>query len=105
VVEGPKKDAVVTGQKPFDDKGIKKIKLITANVNNDKPVKEQSNKMPDLKGMSLRKCIKVVSAMGIDYKVNGFGKVTKQSPEPGNILSKNQVVIINCAEQETSAGQ
>jgi cell division protein FtsI/penicillin-binding protein 2 len=95
VVEGPKKDAVVTGQKPFDDKGIKKIKLITANVNNDKPVKEQSNKMPDLKGMSLRKCIKVVSAMCIDYKVNFFGKVTKQSPEPGNILSKNQVVIIN----------
>ena len=61
-----------------------------------KQVKDGSIKMPDLKGLSLRKCIKVISALGIDYKVNGTGKVTAQVPEAGSQLQKGSQVIINC---------
>jgi cell division protein FtsI/penicillin-binding protein 2 len=101
-VEGAKKDAVVVEQKFFtDEKGAKKIKLVTAGTSAEfKSHKESGIKMPDLKGMSLRKCIKLMSSMGIDYKVNGFGKVSTQSPEAGSVISKNNVVIINCGQSD-----
>jgi cell division protein FtsI/penicillin-binding protein 2 len=101
-VEGAKKNAVVVGQQFFtDDKGAKKIKLVTASSTGEfKPQKESGTKMPDLKGMSMRKCIKLMSSMGIDYKVNGFGKVSTQSPEPGSVISKGNIVVINCGQSD-----
>jgi beta-lactam-binding protein with PASTA domain len=106
VVEGPKKNAVVIEQKSFEEKGVKKIKLVTSSsFTTNKPVKESGSKMPDVKGMSMRKCIKILSSLGIEYKISGYGKVTGQSPDAGTIISKNQVVIINCGEQELTAKQ
>ncbi len=101
-VEGARKDAVVVEQKFItDDKGAKKLKLVTAGTSAEvKTQKESGVKMPDLKGMSLRKCIKLMSSMGIDYKVNGFGKVATQSPEAGAVIPKNNVVIINCGQSD-----
>ena len=99
-VEGPRKNAIVISQASItDEKGIKKIKLVTAGAN-DKYIKENSIKMPDLHGMSVRKCIKIMSTLGVDYKVNGSGKVTVQVPEAGTQLAKNQTVIINCDSPE-----
>jgi len=96
-VEGPRKNAIVVSQESItDEKGAKKIKLVTAGANNDKFTKENGLKMPDLRGMSVRKCIKIMSTLGVDYKVNGSGKVTVQVPEAGTQLAKNQTVIINC---------
>jgi cell division protein FtsI/penicillin-binding protein 2 len=96
-VEGPRKNAIVVSQESItDEKGAKKIKLVTAGANNDKFTKENGLKMPDLRGMSVRKCIKIMSTLGVDYKVNGSGKVSVQVPEAGTQLAKNQTVIINC---------
>lgn len=97
-VEGARKNAIVVSQEQFtDEKGNRKIKLITAGANHDNNIdKENFVKMPDLRGMSVRKCIKVMSTLGIDYKVNGCGKVITQVPEAGTQLAKNQRVIINC---------
>ncbi|MEO8513200.1 MAG: penicillin-binding transpeptidase domain-containing protein [Ignavibacteria bacterium] len=97
-VEGPRKNAIVVSQEMVTgEKGGKVIKLVTAGGGSDnKSLKESGMKMPDLKGMSLRKCIKVISSMGLDFKVNGCGKVSMQVPEAGVILGKNQTVIINC---------
>lgn len=101
-VEGAKNNAVVVEQKFFtDERGARKIKLVTASSSAEfNPQKQSAVKMPDLKGMSLRKCIKLMSSMGIDYKVNGFGKVATQSPEAGAVLSKNQAVVINCGQSD-----
>ena len=99
-VEGPRKNAIVISQESItDEKGIKKIKLVTAGAN-DKYTKDNSIKMPDLHGMSVRKCIKIMSTLGVEYKVNGSGKVTVQVPEAGTQLAKNQTVIINCDSPE-----
>lgn len=97
-VEGARKNAIVVSQEQFtDEKGNRKIKLVTAGANQDDKLNKDSHvKMPDLRGMSVRKCIKVMSTLGIDYKVNGCGKVTAQVPEAGTQLAKNQQVIINC---------
>jgi beta-lactam-binding protein with PASTA domain len=53
--------------------------------------------MPEVKGMSLRKCVKILSSMGIEYKINGSGKVTSQSPEAGAKLTQNKQVEIKCS--------
>ena len=97
-VEGARKNAIVVSQEQFtDEKGNRKIKLVTAGANQDDKLNKDSHvKMPDLRGMSVRKCIKVMSTLGIDYRVNGCGKVTTQVPEAGTQLAKNQQVIINC---------
>ncbi len=97
-IEGPKKNAVVVSQSiASDDKGKKIMKLVTAGGNSDnRSAKDNNVKMPDLKGMSLRKCIKMMSSLGMDFKVNGSGKVSNQQPEAGAVLGKNQTVIINC---------
>lgn len=97
-VEGARKNAIVVSQEQFtDEKGNRKIKLVTAGANQDDKLNKDSHvKMPDLQGMSVRKCIKVMSTLGIDYRVNGCGKVTTQVPEAGTQLAKNQQVIINC---------
>lgn len=98
-VEGGKKDAVVVEQKFFtDEKGAKKIKLITVTSSNDNKNNKDGLKMPDLRGMSMRKCIKLMSSMNIDYKVNGFGRVVTQSPEPGAVISRQHAAVINCAQ-------
>ena len=97
-IEGPKKNAYVVDQQVTDvSEKSKKIKLVTLNQKETgKSVKENDMIMPDTKGLSMRKCIKVLSSMGIEYKISGSGKVVSQKPDPGSILTKNQSIIINC---------
>jgi cell division protein FtsI/penicillin-binding protein 2 len=96
-IDGLKKNAVVVGQKEFiDEKGVRKIKLITSGGEFGSSLKESALKMPELQGVSMRKCIKLLSALGIEYQINGYGKVMSQNPEPGTVLNKNQVIVINC---------
>lgn len=97
-IEGARKNALVVSHSYInDEKGIKKLRLITAAGSGDnKSLKETGVKMPDLRGMSLRKCLKQISSLGIEYKINGSGKVMQQNPEPGGIIGRNQKVIIDC---------
>jgi cell division protein FtsI/penicillin-binding protein 2 len=98
-IDGPLKNAVVIDQKVFRgnrNNEIKKVSLVTKSVtNNIKPVRDNT-KMPDVKGLSLRKCVKVVSSLGLDYKINGSGRVINQLPEAGSPLTRNQQIVINC---------
>lgn len=100
-ISGPKKNSVVTDQKITIDENnhrIKNIVLITGLTS--KVVKDSPPVMPDLKGLSVRKSIKIVSSMGADFKVNGHGKVVETQPDAGSVLNKNQQIVINCAESK-----
>ncbi|MCC7158544.1 MAG: transpeptidase family protein, partial [Ignavibacteria bacterium] len=101
-IEGAKKNALVNSQQFVKDENGNNIMRLTtsAGVNEIELQKDNPAKMPDLKGMSLRKCIFTLSTMGFDYKVTGTGKVTGQMPDPGETLIKNQTVIINCDNPE-----
>jgi cell division protein FtsI/penicillin-binding protein 2 len=97
-INGPKKNAVVVDQKVTRGNRvgtIEKVLLYTKNSIDNKPVKENV-KMPDIKGLSVRKCVKLVSSLGFEYKINGSGKVISQTPEAGSVLTKSQQIIINC---------
>ncbi len=97
-IEGPKKNAIVVDQKVTRGSKagtIEKVLLYTKNSSESKPVKDNI-KMPDVKGLSLRKCVKLVSSLGFEYKINGSGKVISQLPEAGAVLTKSQQIVINC---------
>jgi cell division protein FtsI/penicillin-binding protein 2 len=100
-ISGPKKNSVVTDQKITIDENnhrIKNIVLITGLTS--KVVKDTPPVMPDLKGLSVRKSIKIISSMGADFKVNGHGKVVDTQPDAGSMLNKNQQIVINCVESK-----
>jgi membrane peptidoglycan carboxypeptidase len=97
-IEGPKKNAIVIDQKVTRGNKagtIEKVLLFTKNNTESKPIKDNI-KMPDVKGLSIRKCVKLVSSLGYEYKINGSGKVISQLPEAGAVLVKNQQIVINC---------
>jgi cell division protein FtsI/penicillin-binding protein 2 len=101
-IEGPKKNSVVADQDIVysDDNSKNRIKLVTKSINEQGsvPLKHDTPLiMPEVKGMSLRKCVKILSSMGIEYKINGSGKVTSQSPEAGAKLTQNKQVEIKCS--------
>ncbi len=96
-VSGSRKNAVVISQEQVSgDKGEKILKLVTSQSLNHVSTKDNTAKMPDLRGLSLRKCLKVLSGLGVDYKLSGSGKVFSQSPDAGTLLGKNQTIVINC---------
>ena len=72
------------------------MKLVTKGRENIPANNENELKIPDISGMSLRSCIKVLSSLGVEFKINGCGKVISQSPEPGSIAGKNQIITVNC---------
>jgi cell division protein FtsI/penicillin-binding protein 2 len=102
-IDGDSKNAVVTGHKcTGEEEGNFKIILYTKEQNEgEKPPYEVLDhkaelKMPDLTGLSLRKCIKRLSSLGVEYKINGTGRVITQKPEAGSVLRVNSVIVVNC---------
>ena len=55
-----------------------------------------SNKtrVPEVRGLSMRKTMTTLNDYGLKYKINGSGKVYWQSPEPGQIVTKGTVCIV-----------
>ena len=56
------------------------------------------NEMPDLTNYSLRDGIKILTKLGIKYKVNGSGVIVSQSIKAGEKISKNLICNIECKE-------
>ena len=51
-------------------------------------------KVPEVRGLSMRKTMTTLNEFGLRYKINGSGKVYWQSPEPGKIVTKGTVCIV-----------
>lgn len=50
--------------------------------------------IPNVKGMSGMDAVALLENMKVKVKVVGFGKVKRQSIQPGSALSKNQIIIL-----------
>lgn len=50
--------------------------------------------MPDLKGMSLRKSLRLLNEKNVEVKISGSGVVVRQSPKPGAALVGNSICQI-----------
>lgn len=74
-------------EKAVEQKPMKDLKKLLNEFNN--------NKMPDLKGLSLREIISIYPQIKFPkYKITGNGSVVEQYPEPGTKLDKNSEVRI-----------
>ena len=51
-------------------------------------------KVPEVRGLSMRKTMTILNELGLKYKINGSGKVYWQSPEPGQVVTKGTVCIV-----------
>jgi cell division protein FtsI/penicillin-binding protein 2 len=51
--------------------------------------------MPDVRGLSIRKTLEILGAMGIKAKCTGSGYAVKQEPKPGVALQKGKECLIN----------
>ena len=51
-------------------------------------------KVPEVRGLSMRKTMTTLNEFGLKYKINGSGKVYWQSPEPGQVVTKGTVCIV-----------
>ena len=74
-------------EKAVEQKPMKDLKKLLNEFNN--------NKMPDLKGLSLREIISIYPQIKFPkYKITGNGSVVEQYPSPGTKLDKNSEVRI-----------
>ena len=60
------------------------------------------NEMPDITNYSLRDGIKILTKLGIKYKVNGSGVIVSQSVKAGEKISKDLICKIECKELQIS---
>ena len=49
-------------------------------------------KVPELRGLSLRKAIFTLNKNKLKFNVDGSGKVIWQSPKPGSLVSKGSTI-------------
>ena len=49
-------------------------------------------KVPELRGLSLRKAIFTLNENKLKFNVDGSGKVIWQSPKPGSLVSKGSTI-------------
>lgn len=54
--------------------------------------------MPDLKGLTTKEALKILSVLGIKYNINGVGIVSDQSIPTGTKINQNSNCIIKCSE-------
>ncbi len=60
------------------------------------------NVMPDLRGRTVKDALVILNMLGLNYKINGSGVVTKQSIAPGTIIKTNKDCIVNCSESSVT---
>ena len=53
------------------------------------------NRVPDVRGMTLRDALYVLENVGMEVKVTGRGRVTRQSIVPGSKLNNNQKITLD----------
>jgi cell division protein FtsI (penicillin-binding protein 3) len=56
------------------------------------------NLMPDLKGLTTKEALEILSELEIKYKIDGTGIVSGQSIQPGAKINQNSNCVINCSE-------
>jgi cell division protein FtsI (penicillin-binding protein 3) len=71
---------------PKQDSSYDKYYVVEAN--------KKSNRIPDLKGMPGMDAIALLENLGLRVKVNGVGKVKKQSLQAGQNISKNTTIVL-----------
>ena len=71
--------------KKFNDQ----IPVLLSTMNSNNVIR-----VPDVRGKSLKKAIKIISNAGLNIKVEGSGQVISQSPRPGTVLRHKEICLV-----------
>ncbi|NNG27673.1 MAG: transpeptidase family protein, partial [Ignavibacteriaceae bacterium] len=84
---------------------IKPVFVANESLTNEvKPIKVNYSKdinkniMPDLRGKTVKDALVILNMLGLNYKINGSGVVTKQSITPGTVIKIKKECIVDCSE-------
>jgi cell division protein FtsI (penicillin-binding protein 3) len=61
------------------------------------PVRIEGNTVPDVRGMTMRDAVYLLENSGLRVRIEGKGKVRKQSPAHGARIYEGSSVLIECA--------
>jgi cell division protein FtsI (penicillin-binding protein 3) len=61
------------------------------------PVRIEGNTVPDVRGMTMRDAVYLLENSGLRVRIEGRGKVRKQSPAHGARIYEGSTVLIECA--------
>lgn len=64
-------------------------------------LKEQTRTMPDLRGLSLRKALRVLQGIEVKVQVEGSGRIISQSPEAGKALKAGAQCVLTLKKDAT----
>jgi cell division protein FtsI (penicillin-binding protein 3) len=59
----------------------------------------RDQQVPNVRGMSARDAVYILEQLGMSIKLQGRGKVTSQSVEPGSRISKGQEITLRLSEK------
>ena len=87
--------------KPVFVKNESQTKEVKPNTNSySKEINK--NVMPDLRGRTIKDALVILNMLGLNYKINGSGVVTKQSITPGTIIKSKKDCIVDCSESSVT---
>lgn len=76
---------------------------LSSNIKEIENIKPASEIMPDLRGLSLRKSLRLLQGINVELKIQGTGKVIDQKPQPGTSLKGLDECMLILAKQEDIA--
>lgn len=59
--------------------------------------------LPDVRGMTVRQAVAMLSAAGVPVRLSGSGVVVAQDPAPGSARAKNLTMTLRCEQRDWSA--
>lgn len=72
----------------------KQLNIVEKSYSKLEKMNQNGNKIPNVKGMELMDAMPLLENLGLKVQVNGVGKVKSQSINAGEIIQKNQTIIL-----------
>lgn len=72
----------------------KELNIVEKSYSKFEKINQSATKIPNVKGMEVMDAISLLENLGLRVKVNGVGKVKSQSVNAGDIIQKNQTIIL-----------
>ena len=72
----------------------KELNVVEKSYSKFEKINQSATKIPNVKGMEVMDAISLLENLGLRVKVNGVGKVKSQSVNAGDIIQKNQTIIL-----------
>ncbi len=90
VVDGP--EAVVSAQTPDPDAVVEAGGVVTVTTG----AADTTMRMPDVRGLAVRRALNLMNERRIRPRVSGSGIVRHQHPSPGVEVASDQAVVLEC---------